>query len=170
MANHYGKTVHSLYCPSAGLIVLSRIDYGSLLLFGSTLYELDRVQRLQNRAARLVCSTPLRGHITPSGNFTGYRSENGFILNLLFLFTNAWTKLLLDIFPLYCHIRTLLHVFFRPHLTSLTWMFPVQTKFWVKKAFSVAGPMIWNDLPPVIRESVSLSLFRKVLKTRLYPC
>ena len=39
-----------------------------------------------------------------------------------------------------------------------------------QKAFSVAGPIIWNSLPPVIRESVSLSLFRKVLKTHLYPC
>ena len=48
-------------------LVLSRIDYGNLLLFGATSYELDRVQRLQTSAARLVCSTPLREHIiTPS--------------------------------------------------------------------------------------------------------
>ena len=40
--------------------VLSRIDYSNLLLFGSTSYELDRVQRLQNSAAPLICSTPLR--------------------------------------------------------------------------------------------------------------
>ena len=33
-------------------------------LFGATTYELDRVQRLQNSAARLICSTPLREHIT----------------------------------------------------------------------------------------------------------
>ena len=43
-------------------LVLSRIDYGNLLLCGATSYELDRVQRLQNSAARLICSTPLREH------------------------------------------------------------------------------------------------------------
>ena len=31
-------------------LVLSRLDYGNLLLFGATSYELDRVQRLQNSA------------------------------------------------------------------------------------------------------------------------
>jgi hypothetical protein len=51
----------------ARALVLSRIDYGNLLLFGATSYELDIVQRLQTSAARLVCSTPLREHIiTPS--------------------------------------------------------------------------------------------------------
>ena len=49
-------------------LVLSRIDYGNLLLFGATSYELDRVQRLQNSAARLVCSTPLREHINNNNN------------------------------------------------------------------------------------------------------
>ena len=47
---------------------------------------------------------------------------------------------------------------------------PRANKVLGQKAFSVAGPMIWNNLPPVIRESVSLSLFRKVLKTHHYPC
>ncbi|PIK60612.1 putative tyrosine-protein kinase [Apostichopus japonicus] len=47
-------------------LVISRLDYGNLLLFGATEHELDRVQRLQNNAARLVCSISKRDHITPT--------------------------------------------------------------------------------------------------------
>ena len=47
-------------------LVLSCVNYGSLLLFGATSFELDRDKRLQNSAARLILSTPLRKHNTPS--------------------------------------------------------------------------------------------------------
>ncbi len=47
-------------------LVLSCIDYGNVLLFGATSYEVDGVQCLQNSASHLVCSAPLREHITPS--------------------------------------------------------------------------------------------------------
>ena len=47
-------------------LVISRLDYGNFLLFGATEHELDKVQRLQNNAARLVCSISKRDHITPT--------------------------------------------------------------------------------------------------------
>ena len=36
------------------------------------------------------------------------------------------------------------------------------------KSFAVAGPSIWNSLPKSIRESSSINLFKKKLKTHLY--
>ena len=37
------------------------------------------------------------------------------------------------------------------------------------RAFAVAGPRVWNSLPPVIRDpSLLLSVFRKLLKTYLF--
>ena len=37
------------------------------------------------------------------------------------------------------------------------------------RAFAVAGPRVWNSLPPVIRDpSLSLSVFGKLLKTYLF--
>ena len=151
-------------------LVLSRIDYGNLLLFGATSYELDRVQRLQNSAARLVCSTPLREHITPS------------LRELYWLPIRERIHFKLALFVYKClnkttpgYLSTLLSHYTPPHflwstldITHLN--VPRANKVLGQKAFSVAGPMIWNNLPPVIRESVSLSLFRKVLKTHLYPC
>ena len=37
------------------------------------------------------------------------------------------------------------------------------------QAFSVAGPRVWNSLPIQIRNSKSTDLFKKHLKTYLYP-
>ena len=37
------------------------------------------------------------------------------------------------------------------------------------QAFSVAGPRVWNCLPNQIRNSKSIDVFKKQLKTYLYP-
>ena len=38
-----------------------------------------------------------------------------------------------------------------------------------RRSFSFAAPMIWNSLPEHIRNSCSLTIFRKQLKTHLFP-
>ena len=129
---------------------------------------MDRVQRLQNSAARLVCSTPLREPITPSLrelHWLPIRERNHFKLTL-FVYkclnktTPGYLSTLLSHYTPPRFLRSTLDI---THLNV-----PRANKVLGQKAFSVAGPMIWNNLPPVIRESVSL--FRKVLKTHLYPC
>ena len=47
-------------------MVMSRIDYCNSLLFGVSSTHLMKLQRVQNAAARLVCSVPKHEHITPS--------------------------------------------------------------------------------------------------------
>ena len=46
-------------------LVLSRLDYGNSLLIGTTDANQKRLQRIQNRAARLIFSLKRRDHITP---------------------------------------------------------------------------------------------------------
>ena len=131
------------------------IDDGNLLLFGATSYELDRVQRLQNSAACLVCSTPLREHITPSLkelHWLPIREQIHFKL-ALFVYkclnktTPGYLSTLLSHYTPPRFLRSTLDI---THLNV-----PRANKVLGQKAFSVAGPMIWNNLPPVIRESVS---------------
>ena len=47
-------------------VVMSRIDYCNSLRFGVSSVHLTKLQRVQNSAARLVCSVPKHNHITPS--------------------------------------------------------------------------------------------------------
>ena len=46
-------------------LVLSNLDYCNAMLSGATTFQLGRLQRLQNRAARLITEVGIRDHITP---------------------------------------------------------------------------------------------------------
>ena len=46
--------------------VTSHIDYCNSLLYGVPNYQLDRLQRVLNAAARVVCLVPKFDHITPT--------------------------------------------------------------------------------------------------------
>ena len=37
-----------------------------------------------------------------------------------------------------------------------------------RRAFSVAGPTLWNALPPAIRQANSVAVFKSLLKTHLF--
>jgi len=46
-------------------LVLSRLDYGNALLAGSYEYLLDKLQKVQNNAARLIFKSSKKNHVTP---------------------------------------------------------------------------------------------------------
>jgi len=46
-------------------LVLSRLDYGNATLVGIPMFQLKRLQSMLNAAARLVCSSPRRDHVSP---------------------------------------------------------------------------------------------------------
>ena len=46
-------------------LVLSRLDYGSTVLFGLPQQLVDKLQSVQNAAARLVLAARRRDHISP---------------------------------------------------------------------------------------------------------
>ena len=54
-------TTKTLVCAS----VLSRLDYGNALLAGCPKHCLNRLQKVQNSAARLVLKAKKRDHVTP---------------------------------------------------------------------------------------------------------
>ena len=47
-------------------LVISRLDYSNSLLYGVPKYELEKLQRVQNTAARLYTWTSKFDHITPA--------------------------------------------------------------------------------------------------------
>lgn len=151
-------------------LVISRLDYGNLLLFGATEHELDRVQRLQNNAARLVCSISKRDHITPTLkelHWLPIRERIQFKL-CLYVFksmNNTAPVYLSNLLSPYTPQRTLRSTH---DITRLN--VPRTNKVLGQKSFSVAGPQSWNNLPRTIRETDNISQFRSNLKTHLFPC
>ncbi|XP_072033117.1 uncharacterized protein [Amphiura filiformis] len=149
-------------------LVFSRIDYGNALLFGATEYDLTRLQRLQNRAARLIMmvgrdtsSAPLLRHL----HWLPIRKRIEFkLLVITYKCVNSQApeylqELITFRKPKYATRssldRTLLIV---PKTRTLTG----------DKAFQTAGPRLWNSLPINIRQAKTLDIFKTNLKTHLF--
>jgi hypothetical protein len=151
-------------------LVLSRLDYGNSLLGGISKFNVQRLQRLQNRAARLVYCVNRRTSASP------------------LLCDLHWLPVQQRI-----DFKTLLHVYkcvqkvapsylqelifsFQPGRAGLrsskdtTRLVVPRTKRVIGEcAFSVIGPRLWNKLPTEIRLAPSVQLFKKLLKTYLFP-
>ena len=141
-------------------LVISRLDYGNLLLLGATEHEIDRVQRLQNNAARLVCSISRREHITPV-----LKELHWLPIRERIQLKNTAPEYLPNLLSLYTPQRTLCSAL---DITRLN--VPRTKKVLGRKSFSVAGPRAWNNLPHAIRELDNVSQFHRKLKTHLFPC
>ena len=156
-------------------LVLSRLDNGNALLLGTNLSHIDRLQKLQNWAAKLVFCAKKYDHVTP------YLKQ----LHWLPIKDRIIFKILLYVYKsLNGHAPDYLSSCLtrysstqsRPGLRSSSDL----TRLAIPKlpsnslvsaadkSFSLAAPDIWNKLPKRLRNSSSLDSFKKGLKTRLF--
>ena len=155
-------------------LVLSRLDYANSLLVGARQADINRLQRLQNKAARLVMAC---GRDQPSSDLLAD-------LHWLPVRQRISYKLLLYVFkslsgqaPVY--MSALIQLLNSPsnerrhRLRSSS----DQTRLIVNRSkkragdnsFTVAAARLWNELPIHIREALSVSVFKQKLKTHLFP-
>ena len=148
--------------------VISRLDYCNSLLYGIPASLMQRLQRVQNYAARVTAMAPKRDHVTPvlyklhwlpihqrvdfKMMLYVYKSQNGlapaYLRDLLHAYTPSRKLRSAD--------KSFLH---QPHY---------RTKSYGGRAFAVAAPKMWNELPLEVRLSDSLDIFKKKLKTYLF--
>ena len=147
-------------------LVLSNIDYCNSLMCGMPATLVTRLQKLQNSAARMITGTPLYDHITPVLMDLHWLPVAARIRYKILLYV---FKALHNMAPSY--INQLLQYHQRPHnlrqLDNLQLLVP-KTISNSTRAFSVNGPIFWNELPYSIRNESSLSAFKKTLKTFLF--
>ena len=146
--------------------ISSRLDFCNSLYIGLPEFEINRLQKLQNQAARLVTSTRRRDHITPvlkSLHWLPVRARIIFkilifafravqgggpdYLRLPLLSTNRTTRA--------CSAPRLKHCRSKKRSAG-------------DRAYSVIAPQLWNNLPPEIRLCATLGTFKKCLKTHLF--
>ncbi len=153
------KLIHAL--------ISSRIDYCNTLLMGVPKYSMDKVQRLQNAAARLLSGCRKFDHITPilcSLHWLPVECRIHFKVLLLTY------KALHGKAPVY--ISNMLS--FREGRSSrssnkLLLSIP-RTKCvrFGDRAFSVYAPTLWNTIPYNIRSCHDLDVFKTNIKTYLF--
>ena len=149
--------------------VLTRLDYCNSLLAGLPDNKLNKLQRIQNHAARIVLRKPrhvsatslLRTlHWLPVKARIQYK-----IACLCFqcLSHNSMPPYLSDRLHPYQPPRTL-----RSLDTSLLSVPRFCLETFGRRSFSVFGPTVWNSLPISLRKTLCFSTFKKKLKTHLF--
>lgn len=193
-SQHVSSVVRSCYCnirdfsrirkylslkqstALANALVSSRLDYCNSLFLNITQKELMRLQRVQNIICRITLKLPFQSSITQalrSLHWLPVKSRIKFKYNVLTY------KALHTGHPAY------LREYLKPYASSkgtrrsdpeLMYL-GIQSfnsrvyknKTHISKAFCVAAPNLWNILPTHIRTSDSIDIFRRKLKSHLFP-
>jgi exonuclease III len=151
-------------------LILSRLDYCNILFNGMAQKDLYRLQKLQNKCARLVYLVPKSVHVSPLlKELHWLRIEERIkYKTLLYVF-----KSLNGLCPQYISDCLVVK---RPRLGSVTTrschgldlLIPRTTRRTGDMAYSVAAPQLWNKLPITIRRSSSADSFKSYVKTYLF--
>ena len=152
--------------------VHSRLDYCNSLLYGVSNKSLSMLQSIQNRAARLVSGVTKFEHVTPIFRDLHWlpidRRIRFKVALLMFKCINGRApKYLID----KCLPKTSCSQLYQLRSNSLNFYIVPPTNLVIgSRSFGVFGPVVWNSLPGHLRQpGLSLALFKKQLKTHLFP-
>ena len=148
--------------------ITSRLDTCNSLLFGLPSRDLERLQKIQNSAARLVTLTSHYEHITPIlRNLHWLTVPNRIKFKILLLtykvingFAPEYLSALLQPYKQKRNLRSN-----DKHLLAVP---ASRTSTFGDRAFSICAPKLWNELPLDIKLSTSVDIFKKKLKTFLF--
>jgi hypothetical protein len=148
--------------------VSSHLDCNNSLLYGLPNNLLSSLQRAQNSAARLITGTKRHEHISPVLQDLHWLTiENRISFKILLLTYKA----IHGHAPSY--IRNLISLSTNSSLRSAHQLALkpgpfVKTSSYGDRAFAVAAPKLWNNIPFTIRSAVSVDQFKTKLKTFLF--
>ena len=154
-------------------LVLSRLDYGNVLLMGANAKQIARLQVLQNWAAKLIFFAAKKDHASPLLKQLHWLpiKERVYFKTMLYIF-----KCLAGSGPAYLTSGLTLYKPGHEGLRSandLSRLKEYKIPNWTlvsaaDKAFFYAAPKQWNKLPIDIRSSSSVTVFKKALKHHLF--
>lgn len=149
-------------------LVISRLDYDNSLLCGLSQELMNKLQLVQNKAARMITLTKRRDHITPvlrTLHWLPIEVRVDFkILLLVYKALHGFApQYIKDLIQEYQPAR-LLRSSFQDTLHEPK----ARTARYGDRAFSVYAPKVWNLLPLPIRQSDTITSFKSRLKTHFF--
>jgi hypothetical protein len=149
-------------------IITSRLEFGNSILTGITADQLNRLQGIQNCAARLIAKKRKYDHITPvltELHWLPMEFRIKFKLSVLGFrhFEGTLPPYLSSVLCTYQPSRSL-----RSSSQKLLQIPRVDLKSAGERSFRFACPTVWNSLPNSLRNISSLSQFKANLKTHLF--
>ena len=157
---------HKLFIELIISEVLSRLDYGNILLLLQPKYQLERLQQIMNRAARIIFNVPYRESITP------YLQDRLHWLPMAprmdYKGTLMAHKAVVHKSPVY--IYNLLDIYSsRRGQNQLRHRTVVGGHEFAFRAFFYAVPIIYNKIPRNVKEhGEDMEKFKKDLKTYFF--
>ena len=149
-------------------LVTSKLDYCNSLLSRSTVYNLHKLQRVQNSCARLIMRKRKFDHITPILRELHWlpvekRIEFKILLLAYKCLNGLAPTYLSELLDSYQPVKTL-----RSKQQNLLKITSTRLKTFGDRAFSVTAPTLWNQLPPEIKSSSTSASFKMRLNTHLF--
>lgn len=148
--------------------ISTRLDYCNSIYMGISESSINRLQIVQNAAARVLTGTRKREHITPvlkTLHWLPVRHRITFkVLLLVYKSLNGMApSYLTDLLTVHQPPRAL-------RSANLGLLVAPRTKLKTRgdRAFSSAAPRLWNSLSPEIRAAPTLHIFKVRLKTFLF--
>ena len=141
-------------------IVIAKVDNCNSLLYGISGYDSDRLQKFQNSCARLIYGKRKYDHVSTLLRELHWLPSEArpYFKILCYVF-----KCIHDLAPSYLADLIVMR---RGHDLSLA--VPRCSSRIGDRAFSVAGPRLWNALPVNIRQIKTLETFKTQLKHHLF--
>jgi len=140
-------------------LIISHVDNCNVLLYGLPKKDLNRVQKIQNTAARLIEGARSRDSISPIlSKLHWLPVEKRVIFKILIMCFKAQNNLspsyIADLIHQHTPARTL-----RSSSQNLLSVYSVNTHTYGNRSFIASAPTLWNSLPITIRKISSLDTF-----------
>ena len=151
-------------------LVTTKLDYCNSLLFGLPQYQLDKLQRVLNSAARVAMRVKKYEHITDTLRSLHWlpiceRLEYKILLLTFKSFHNLAPDYLSCLLHHYVPSRNLRSVNRQELVVPKS-----RLKNYGDRAFVHCAPVLWNRMPIELKLETDVGCFKKSLKTYLFKC